>query len=105
MHRYRRTDVGWGAQEGAEIKGATSPRRTLEMLQTLRGVRTRVDDYESFHVLFWIGKDLAWALDFKWMWLFFGVGTLVLAADLVFLMRVREPTCVAAMCQRSRIVT
>jgi hypothetical protein len=39
LHRNRRTDVGWGAQEGAEIKGATSPRRTLEMLQTLRGVR------------------------------------------------------------------
>jgi hypothetical protein len=75
-------------QDDAEAQGHASPRCTHEMLHSLGGVRACVDDYESLHVLFWIGKDLAWALEAKWVWLFFAVGTLVSAADLVFLMRV-----------------
>ena len=77
-------------QDDAEAQGGdASPRRTHEMLHSLGGVRARVNHYESFHVLFWIGKDLAWALEARWVWLFFAVGTFVLAADLVFLMQVR----------------
>ena len=40
-------------------------------------------EYENLHILWWCGKDTAWNLDIKEMWIVFAIPTVVMALDFV----------------------
>jgi len=51
-------------------------------------------EYENFHLLCWVGKDLSWAALIPGLWVFFTVPTLLVALDFVW----------KSICRRGKII-
>jgi hypothetical protein len=68
-----------------------TPNEKAEQLYNETGLKSRFSyfttfrQYEHFHMLCWIGKDLCWNADIKVLWFIFVLPTFFISADFIYL--------------------